>query len=559
MLLLGAVGVVLAVLARRWPGRVTAARATAVILFLALAGPLLALEGLHRYAALLLAAGAAVQPVRRRAASVARIAPAPAEAATVEARDVSRRRLLVVGGLAVAGAAAGVHGGGRLRESLAAARMAAARPRAPNLLLLVLDTVRAQSLGLYGHDRPTTPNLDRLGASSVVFERAVAAAPWTLPSHASLFTGRMPHELGLHHGRPLGTGIPTLAEALVARGYRTAGFVGNNIYCGRGYGLARGFQHYEDYPVSPQELLLASSLARTVANERAVRWLSRYYGIIGRKTVDDVNREFLRWLDRTPGRPYFAFLNYSDAHEPYQPPERFLTRFADGRPRDEQLWHSVRQAGRFDLYQAPPADHAANLAAYEAAIAWLDERVAGLLDELDRRGGLDETLVVITSDHGEEFGEHGRFGHGSSLYRLALHVPLMLRYPGRLSNHREAYPVSLRDLGATMLALLDPEADVPIAGESFARLTQGAAGAATPVLVSELSPEETQPDDRRAEVSVLEGSRHYLRTYDGREELYDWDADPWERADLATEAAPEVLERFRSLAAEHSRRQPGGA
>jgi arylsulfatase A-like enzyme len=278
--------------------------------------------------------------------------------------------------------------------------------------------------------------------------------------------------------------------------------------------------------------------------------------------VDDVNREFLRWLDRTPGRPYFAFLNYFDAHEPYQPPERYLTRFADGRPRDERLWHSVRQAGRFDLYQAPPTDHTANQAAYEAAIAWLDERVAGLLDDLERRGDLDNTLVVITSDHGEEFGEHGRFGHGSSLYRLALHVPLLIRFPGRLYEQRQPQPVSLRDLGATMLALLDPEADVPIAGESFAGLTQGAdsaVGAAAPVLVSELSPEETQPDDRRAEVSLLEGSRHYLRTFDGREELYDWDVDPWERSDLAAEAAPAWLERFRSLAAEHSPRPPGGA
>ena len=147
-----------------------------------------------------------------------------------------------------------------LSEHRALRRLPAAIPGAPNVLLIVLDTVRADALSLYGYDRDTSPNLVRLARGGVRFEQARATAPWTLPSHASMFTGRWPHQLDIGTFRPLDARSPTLAEVLGARGYVTAGFVANPIFCHADYGLARGFLHYEDIPVSPLEILRSTLL-----------------------------------------------------------------------------------------------------------------------------------------------------------------------------------------------------------------------------------------------------------------------------------------------------------
>ncbi len=218
----------------------------------------------------------------------------------------------------------------------------------PNVLLIVLDTVRADRLSLYGYHRATSPTLEQLARRGVRFDQARATSPWTLPSHASILMGRWPHEVGGQWQSPLEGNFPTLAEYLGARGYATAGFVANTLYCSYDTRLDRGFTHYEDYvlePLSPFRTLYLGNLA--LNNLAELGWVaSRHLGLglvlpgpesalwrvlatERKKDASSINHEFLDWLTqrRQPSRPFFAFLNYFDAHSPYLLPPGGSYRF----------------------------------------------------------------------------------------------------------------------------------------------------------------------------------------------------------------------------------------
>ncbi len=212
---------------------------------------------------------------------------------------------------------------------------------APSVLLIILDTVRAQNLGLFGYQRPTTPRLEAYSRSGVVFLNAIAPAPWTLPTHASILTGQPPAALSTSWRIPLDHAYPTLAEMLSARGYATGGFVANLLYTSRSTGLNRGFLHYEDYDLSWS--LWAHSAWLT---EQIGTWLARQLQnrpMLVRKRAPQVSSELLRWVSSLRGRPFFAFLNYFDAHWPYEGRSAFLDRLGD-QPRDSMLNAAVVQA-----------------------------------------------------------------------------------------------------------------------------------------------------------------------------------------------------------------------
>ena len=409
---------------------------------------------------------------------------------------------------------------------------------APDVLLLILDTVRARSLSLYGYGRPTTPRLEALGRDGVVYERAIAPAPWTLPSHAAMFTGRPAHELSASWRRPLDDAHETVAERFTRAGYRTAGFVANMGYAGWETGLDRGFQRYEDHPISLRQLVVESSLARRIVGSTRFRDLRGTDENFVRKSAARVNERFLGWLDRgDEERPYFAFLNYYDAHAPYEPPEPYRTRFARGEPRG-----AVSALHRWNENPfAPPPDSAAiarELDAYEAAIAYVDAEIGRLVEELERRGRLDRTVIVVASDHGEEFGEHGVYDHGNSLYFDGVHVPLLVRYPPRVpAGTRVETPVSLRHVAATLADLAGLEGP-PLPGRSLAGPPGSPDGA--PVL-TEVSFAPRLPDwfpvSRGDMASLIDERWQYIRNGDGVEEFYDLDEDPGERRDLAADPA----------------------
>jgi arylsulfatase A-like enzyme len=397
---------------------------------------------------------------------------------------------------------------------------------APNVLLIILDTVRAANLTVYGYARSTTPALGRLASEGTTYERAFAPAPWTLASHASMFTGRQSSEIRAQWRVPLHLADSTLAELLRTRGYATGGFVANLVYTPREVGLSRGFQTYRDYVRSPRQIfastvvgqlpwvnvaLFDDSVAKRQARSLGSSWRLPQVALTERKTAARVTDEFLQWQGGVGRRPFFAFLNYFDAHAPVVPPAEFATRFGGG---------------------ATPVDR------YDGAISSIDDQLARLFAELRRRGVLDRTLVIVASDHGEQFGEHGLEEHGNSLYTQLLHVPLIMRWPGHVpAGRRVATPVSLRDLGATVLELIGAPA-TRFPGESFSSLFTTDDGQLRRPLFAAVvrnsaaqPPGPTQFGDMEA---IFTGRFHYIRNFGtGREELFDLEADPNDLRDLS--------------------------
>jgi arylsulfatase A-like enzyme len=520
-------GVAGAGLARVWGPRRALAVTILVAAFAIWLDLLLLVPRLAHGAAALLAAGLALQTVR--------IASRHPDAVSSAMR---RSTPWLLAGLAV--------GLGLMWMSLRpalAARSDAMAAGLPNVVIITLDTVRAANLSLYGYERRTTPHLDRFATRGVVFEHAFTTAPWTLPSHASLFTGRWPHELSTTYTTPLDATHPTLAEYFSRQGYRTAGFVANLGYCSHETGLGRGFQHYEDYPRSFGQIAASSTLVKTVADNFRLRSLVRNDQHLNRISATAINRRVLDWLSGNDTGPFFVFLNYFDAHEPYLPPPPFDQQFGPGRargrhsPLNHWLWNRAVAHGNMG-----EAERREEIDAYDGALAYLDRELGTLLEIFEHRGLLDNTILIVTSDHGEEFGEHGVYDHGYSLYRAGLHVPLVIVAPDRIAaGRRIASPVSLRDLAATVVDLARPGESTRFPGTSLAPLwtstgpDRADSGTVSPVL-SEVETAPGQPDwfpssKGPMKALTLNGIR-YIRNGDGREELYDLTSDPWERENL---------------------------
>ena len=512
--------------------------------FLSFLGLTLMFGWLQHYAALLLSAGLAVQSAR-----IVRAHPAGF-------RSLVRRTTAAMLALTIL-TAAGLFGWEVLSERRAMANLKSTSPNSPNVLFIVLDTVRAQSLSAYGYSRATTPQLERLAKNGVRFEQAISPAPWTLVSHATMFTGHFPHELSADWEKPLDAAYPTLAEDFRDHGYATAGFVANMIYCSYEMGLNRGFTHYEDYPFSISEFALSSSLVSNVVNSQVVRALAGNYDVLDRKSAGQVNHDFLRWLSHNNQKPFFVFLNYFDAHEPYMPRPPFDAKFGQKTPRRNNLvkrW--AHEGARLDKESMSPAEIQAEQDAYEGSITYLDQELGSLFDELKNEKILENTLVIITADHGEQFGEHGIFTHGNSLYLQSVRVPLLISFPAHVPAKTSVRaPVTLRDLAATIVDLVQLRDKGRFPGNSLAQFWNGTTNtdsATRSPLLSEVSVgPDTKPHEplfKGAMRSLVVDRKHYILNGDGREEVYDLDSDPQENKDLAgSDEGRQVTSRFRSL------------
>ncbi|HEX9691644.1 MAG TPA: sulfatase [Gemmatimonadales bacterium] len=547
-----AVAVALVLLAlSRWRPRARSPRVVAgVLVGLAVWELLLLFESLYPAAGAVLAAGIGVTAARMVGKRVARTA--------------YRMFPMAALGLAVIVAWLGV----RMTLSLHASDRAALRalpvPRAdtPNVLLLILDTVRAK--GLLADGRYTVPQLQCLAERGVSFERAMAPAPWTLPSHASMFTGYWPNELSERWDRGLDATHPTLAEALARRGYRTGGFVANVLWTTRATGLGRGFVTYDDYPVNLGQVLLSSSLGRFLAGNSMLRKLAGHHQPLNRRSAAEVSRAFLAWQRQHDDRPFFAFLNFFDAHEPTFPPGYSGSLFWPGRRWTDFEHFASLMVGEAavirDKWTQSAEETDIFASGYDAAVRAVDAEVGSLLDELERRGVLRNTVVVITSDHGEQLGEHGLFEHNNSLYLPALHVPLLiLPAGGRQSPISVPQVVSLRNIPATVLDLIG-ESPNEFPGRSLVPLwrTSGdgdpaavAGDTAFAHLVGGYIGDDGRPSwypvKRGREMFSLTTRRHhYILSGDGSEELYDWQNDPAESVNLAgREDADSLVAPFR--------------
>jgi arylsulfatase A-like enzyme len=376
-----------------------------------------------------------------------------------------------------------------------------------------------------------------------------------------MFTARWPHELKVGVDRPLRGTYPTLAEFLASHGYATAGFVANTYFCNSWYGLGRGFAHYEDYYesnviVSPAEALRCAALGRWLIRQFGPACNVRPEATHAAKNADRVNRDFLAWIAARPDRPFFAFLNYMDAHDPYITPAGFDRHFGlkpESAADREMLrnWDQLRKAGVSQRDVTLVSD------AYDDCLAYLDQELGRLFDRLERDGVLHNTLVILTADHGEEIGEHGLYGHGKSLYRREVQVPLLVFGPRDIPRGRIVEePVSLRDIPATVVERLGLLGDSPFPGCSLAHRWEGepakASGAGS-VVLSEVAVKSKvsrsaarAPALRGPMASLIRDGKVYIRDALGREELYDLAADPGEERNLAGDAtAREVLDDCR--------------
>lgn len=303
--------------------------------------------------------------------------------------------------------------------------------RHPNVLLIILDTVRADRLSCYGYVRPTTPALDSLAAEGIRFERCYANSSWSLPSHASIFTGMYAAgHRATQETLKLPAGPPTLAELLGTAGYQTFASSANPVVSVAS-GLARGFDTF-------------------------IEAYRREYRNPTGADLGHVNSvAFKRFLESSETtRPFFAFFNYIEAQTPYDPPEPFRSRFVDPSIPERRVVSATKLEVPDHYMDGPLTPDEISILGqlYDAEVSSLDSYVRELLDILRHDGRLGNTLVVIASDHGENLGEHGHFGHVFSIHNTLLHVPLILLFPaGEHTGEVRTDVVQLLDLFPTIL------------------------------------------------------------------------------------------------------------
>jgi len=373
----------------------------------------------------------------------------------------------------------------------------AATKDSPNIILITLDTVRADRMGFLGSERGLTPNLDALARQSVVFTRAYSQVPLTAPSHATILTGTYPQ---YHQVRdfqiPLGTGLPYAPEILRNHGYRTAAFIGSMVL-DPGVGLAPGFDRGFD---------IYDAGFRQSPGEDRYRTTERRGG----EVVDHA----LAWLREHADRPSFMWVHLYDAHDPYDPPEPFKTRYAN--------------------------------APYDGEIAYVDSAVGKLIGQLRANGAYEDSVIAVMADHGESLGEHGEAFHGFFLYDETIHVPLMIKLPGEASaGTRNGTRVELVDVLPTILQAVRIAVPREVQGESLLGLMQPPSGATTEAA----SPSQDRPAYAETEYAHLAygwstlralRSGKYLYVEAPRSELYDQSVDQHAQHDLAA-SAPAVL------------------
>jgi arylsulfatase A-like enzyme len=446
----------------------------------------------------------------------------------------------------------GMEGGIRLHEKYVTTQLSSAAPEAPNFIVIVIDTLRADHLSSYGYQRNTSPRIDKLAQRGVLFENAIASSSWSLPSHASLLTGRPVHEHGWGNVRQIPwlgwrdqglNGLPTIGEELQKRGYRTGAFSANSIYFTSNVGMGRGFLHFEDYFENVGDAFVRSLFGRDFSQRymnrskksaftRAFhalglgRWLDKdsegsgvYGGAFGvRKRADEVNAETAHWIQRDPERPFFAFLNYFDVHYAYGGPES---------------------------YPKPHWDKGTTIDRYDSGVYYADDYVGRLLQRLDAIGVLKNTIVIVTSDHGESLGDHGLKYHGSALYRELIQVPLIVYCPGRIPEGvRVETPVSTASIAETLTSLARGNTGA-FPGPALTELWNSPAGMrAWPGAVSELPQTNNFTHDDQAlqgkEPLASNGSMrsvftprwHLIQHEKWPDQMYNWKADPKESRNL---------------------------
>lgn len=439
---------------------------------------------------------------------------------------------------------------------------AAGGPKRPNILLVVLDTVRADHLSVYGYERDTTPFLREFAQHATLYRRAWSTGAMTLTSHASLFTGLYGFTHGAHpadpaqnpggdFGSPLADHHVTLAEALSSAGYATAAAVANHVYLSEGFALNQGFQYYE--VSAPFWAKQKPFFLRQPVRTRLAQWLAPEQVIREFNPAGDINRRAVTILERVArsGRPFFLCLNYMDAHQPLDPPEPF-NRLFGGNLRPSEVPDEVATKVASLQRALSPEIRAQIVARYDGSIAYLDSCLRGLLEDLRRLGQYDNTLIIITSDHGEAFGRRHHLFHVMSVYENQTRVPLLIKYPRQHRGAVVEQPVSLVDLFPTVLDTVGLPLPAQLDGVSLLRSDS----IAPRTLLAESYPTaffvSLHPRFHRVERAAIRWPYKLIVDTRGKRELYNLESDPAETRNLYAEhpaiAASLLAELERRLA-----------
>lgn len=442
----------------------------------------------------------------------------------------------------------------------------------PHLILVVLDTTRARNLSCYGHERQTTPFLDEFARKAIVYQMANSTSPWTLPSHASLFTGMYPTQHRVRRPHTLSdVQAPVLAERLRQQGYQTAGFSSNSWISGE-FGFDRGFDTFlcswqlaageADFFQIRQRMremdrldaarLLVQSTVQGTPLRNLVNGLYGLRAFSYDKGARLINWHVRRWFQRNcePDRPFFMFINYMEPHLPYRPPRGYRQLFMppdlspdrslsiNQDPFAYVVGAETMQESEFQILES----------LYDAELHYLDSRFGQLLQVLDEQGVLDKALLIITSDHGENIGDHGLMDHQYCLYDTLLHVPLLIRAPaGTYAPQVVDQRVETKDIFYTALDFLELEEEscsTELANRSLLpdRLGQHHR---RHCFAEYLAPQPTLPElrakypgfdcpqyDRRLRAIYSDDGYKFIWASDGEHELYDLGDDPSETENL---------------------------
>jgi len=391
-------------------------------------------------------------------------------------------------------------------------------PAPRSVLLLSIDTLRADRLGCYGYDRPTSPFLDGLARQGVVYENVVAQSPWTLPSHTSMLTGLLPHRHGVTSGdKRLARSLPTLQRLLGGQGLTTGAII-NSRFLGDRHGLSTGFEHVELLSEKPQG-------------------------------GPDVFDRALDWLGSQGAQPFFLFLHTYHVHSDYSPGPVYRQQLVD--PYDGEADGSTAQLQAFRRgersFDARDMEHISQL--YDAEVRELDDLLKGFFTELEAMGLLDETLLIVTSDHGEQFLEHGDVLHGRSLFRESLSIPMLLVGPSVPAGRRVDDLVMLVDVLPTITGRFGLASPATCDGIDLAQLW--APNDVHRWALAGADHNNVVPGMR----SMLRDERFKLMVDDaaGTHALYDLQTDPGELSDVSaerSELAEHMLSVLRRLTSE---------
>jgi arylsulfatase A-like enzyme len=450
--------------------------------------------------------------------------------------------MAIVAACVIGGPGAYLHGVSPVPSVTAGAVASDGRDR-PNILLIVIDALRADHLPMYGYSRRTAPALHALARQGLTFTRAYAQAPSTRPSVATLLTSLYPSAHKANNDRDyLARSVPVLPEFLKAAGYTTYA-ISANANVSPTFGYSRGFDTFEVWKTESEfRVTTAGRLAASALGSRLSRVLGESSEIV--PTADSLTDATLRWARRAARTPFFAYVHYIDPHDPYRPPPPFDRAF-------DHTTDPPRRGGVDPLTLLPPGREGARVARdldlYDGEIRFADEHVGRLLAGLRSQGLLENTLIVVTADHGEEFFEHGDEIHGRSAYEEVARVPLIAVWPGRIApGLRSEAMVGLIDLMPTFLELAGGPGPAGIQGRSVVPLLRDPMARWTPrpLLVQVIQKTFALEAIRDGDHKFV---RHTRGPRAGLEELYDLRADPLERANLVAEARARAAGLRKSL------------